>query len=214
MAEGLLIVLVDDENLKRKEYEQFKKTYESEILFGIETDSYDALGLVTNQASKGTDIDKSSLEKALHSFLGAQTQPYPPYSSPRINGKPLFYWARENKLDQIKIPEKQIEIYTITLQSFTQISAKQLQAHILDKIHTIKGEFRQTAIEDRWNEFFEKCPDYFQLAKVEVTCSSGTYIRSLAHLIGKKLETYGIALSIKRTHIGTYTIGDTKNILV
>src|SRR5579871_234239 len=48
MAEGVLLVLVGEENKKRKEYERLKKEYEFTVLFGIETDSYDALGTVKN----------------------------------------------------------------------------------------------------------------------------------------------------------------------
>lgn len=38
-------------------------------------------------------------------------QTYPPYSSCRINGKHLFQWAKEGKLDQITIPSIEIEIF-------------------------------------------------------------------------------------------------------
>ena len=46
MAEGPLLLLVGNENKKRKEYEQLKKSYEAEIVLGISTDSFDALGII------------------------------------------------------------------------------------------------------------------------------------------------------------------------
>ena len=55
MAEGLLLLLVSDENKKRKEYERLPKTYEFEVLLGIETDSYDVLGIITK-------VDATSLK--------------------------------------------------------------------------------------------------------------------------------------------------------
>lgn len=53
--------------------------------------------------------------------------------------------------------------------------------------------------------------------KFEVTCSSGTYIRSLARDLAKKLSTYGSMQCILRTRCGkynledAYTIEDVKN---
>ena len=48
MAEGVLLLLVGDENKKRKEYEKLSKEYESGIVLGITTDSFDALGIIND----------------------------------------------------------------------------------------------------------------------------------------------------------------------
>ena len=48
VAEGILIVLVGDENKKREKYLGLDKQYVSEIVFGISTDTFDQLGLITN----------------------------------------------------------------------------------------------------------------------------------------------------------------------
>jgi len=44
MAEGVLLVLVDEENKKRRTYESLEKEYEFYMLFGVKTDTYDILG--------------------------------------------------------------------------------------------------------------------------------------------------------------------------
>lgn len=44
--------------------------------------------------------------------------------------------------------------------------------------------------------------------KIEVNCSSGTYIRSLARDIGNKLETGGYVSELRRTRIGEYKVED------
>lgn len=49
------------------------------------------------------------------------------------------------------------------------------------------------------------CPPYLRL---EVTCSSGTYIRSLAHDIGTKLGCGGYLSSLVRTRIGRMNLSD------
>ncbi len=45
---------------------------------------------------------------------------------------------------------------------------------------------------------------------VRVTCSPGTYIRTLAHDIGEKLGTGGYCHALRRTAIGEYTVSDAK----
>lgn len=42
----------------------------------------------------------------------------------------------------------------------------------------------------------------------EVSCSSGTYVRSLAYIIGKKLGTVGHISSLRRLKIGPYDVKD------
>ncbi|MFC1600007.1 tRNA pseudouridine(55) synthase TruB [Patescibacteria group bacterium] len=43
---------------------------------------------------------------------------------------------------------------------------------------------------------------------IDVECSSGTYIRSLAHDIGKKLETGAYLNALKRTKVGHFLVED------
>jgi len=46
----------------------------------------------------------------------------------------------------------------------------------------------------------------FPYLEIKVSCSSGTYIRSLANDIGEKLKTGGIVEELKRTKIGRFTL--------
>lgn len=46
----------------------------------------------------------------------------------------------------------------------------------------------------------------FPQAKIEVQCSTGTYIRSLIHDLGQKIKYGAIMTDLQRTSIGPYTI--------
>ncbi len=48
----------------------------------------------------------------------------------------------------------------------------------------------------------------YPLLKIKVTCSSGTYIRSLAYDIGKELKTGAYLEELERTRIGKYKLTD------
>jgi len=55
--------------------------------------------------------------------------------------------------------------------------------------------------------------DYnYPILKFKVTCSSGTYIRSLANDIGKKLGCGAYLTELRRTRIGPYELKDAKKL--
>lgn len=226
MAEGLLLLLVNEENKKRKIYEALTKTYQTSIILGISTDTYDSLGKIThdNLLSQKTEKKEqlksiifsiSTLKRILAKLQGTHVQPYPPYSSKPVNKKPLFYWARENKLDQITIPTKEITIFSIELVAIKEIKKENLQKKIIKNIENVTGNFRQEEILQTWQDFFQNTQvETFPVISLNITASSGTYIRSIANTIGKKIQTNAFAMSIKRTSIGTYTLKDAKRLQI
>lgn len=208
MADGVLLLLVGEENKKRKNYENLPKEYTAQILFGIETDTYDQLGIVT-KISNPKSINKNTLKLVIKKFIGKHIQPYPPYSSQPVNGKPLFYWARQNKLTEIEIPTKEIEIYSLDLQSIEKTPMNLIIQQIQDNIAKVTGDFRQEEIRQTWTKYLtDNKNDFFSIVEIKISCSSGTYIRSIAHKLGQKLKTGAFALSIQRTKVGQYTIND------
>lgn len=205
MAEGVLLVLVGEENKKRKQYEQLEKEYTADILFGIATDSYDALGIIDKVRPK--DIDQQVLKAVIKQHVGRYKQHYPPYSSHLVRGKPLFYWARSGNISQISLPSKTIEVYNIDVLSITQIKGNEIASQAMATIAKVKGEFRQEEILTGWKEFQkEHGKSDFQLARCRVICSSGTYIRSIVNETGKILSSGALAFRIQRTKVGRYRI--------
>lgn len=203
LAEGLLIVLVNDENKRRKEYERLSKEYIFKALFGISTDSYDYMGLFTTEPTPPIKNPMDEIHKLLPEFIGKQEQPYPLYSSARVNGKPLYYWARKN-ITNIEIPSKEIEIYELTCNDLQAIHLSTFAKFAIDGVSQVKGEFRQKEIIDQWKKYTDDNTRFY-IAEFSIKCSSGTYIRGLVHELGKKLSTAAIAYDIKRTKIGDYS---------
>lgn len=114
LAQGVLLVLKGDERFKKDEYLALSKEYELTVLFGFETDTYDLLGKVIlreSQISLNNSFDYiSEIKKTLPKFTGEINQQYPPYSSKPVNGKSLFQWARENRLNEIEIPTHKVQV--------------------------------------------------------------------------------------------------------
>lgn len=203
MAEGVLLLLVGEENTKRKKYEKLNKTYRFEILWGIESDTYDILGVAKKHGKRA--VSEIQIKKLIVSLVGTYTQKYPPYSSARVNGKPLFWWARKNRLNEISLPEKQIQIFSVRLLTHRSVKANKLLCDINNKITLVKGDFRQKEILSTWASVLGT-KDKYMISELTVKCSSGTYVRALCHNMGKAINRAALAYSITRTCIGNYTL--------
>ncbi len=193
MAEGELLILIGEECKKKEAYLGLDKEYEVEIVFGIETDTYDVLGLVnvndTNITPQAVDVS---------SYVGTFSQSYPPYSSRTVDGVPLHAMARAGALPE-EMPTKEVTIYSIEELGRKTITAAELKAAILHKIAQVKGDFRQAEITQKWHKVLNDDTREFEVLKLRIACSSGTYMRSLAHRMGQERGNGAFALSIKRT---------------
>jgi len=206
MAEGLLLVLAGNTRDK-KQYLEWDKTYEFEVLWGFETDTYDTLGLVENLGAMPQKLD-FKMGKLLDKMREKKTQAYPPFSSKMFRGNFLTARAQTDELD---VPTKQIRIFSLEHTDTRLVKAEDLLAEIERRIGLVKGDFRQEEIINKWKRAFELQAEMhnthdFLISGFRADVSSGTYIRSLAHEMGQLLETAACAFSIKRTRVGEYTL--------
>lgn len=206
MAEGLLLILIGDENNRREKYLHLQKTYTAEILFGFETDTYDILGRVTEFFDESVNISSEKIQEIIGQYNGTFTQAYPPFSSKAVHGKPLFQWAREGKLSDIDIPSHEVTVYNISLLEVKKISAQELLNTLENKVKMVVGDFRQDEIINDWQSVLKAKNRDFTLAKIELSCSSGTYVRAIIHDIGKQLKLGATTYSILRTKIGDFSL--------
>jgi len=197
MAEGLLLILVGDECKNKEKYLGLDKEYEVEVLFGFETDTYDILGKVEKVSEGKIHFDDVFL--TLQSFVGKFTQEYPRYSSKVFASVTLSAIANNVALDE-PLPTKEVEIYSINYLDMWEKSGGEILSEIQSRIAKVKGDFRQAEILELWQKSLESDALY-QILKIKVACSSGTYMRTLAHELGRKLGTPAIAYGIRRVKI-------------
>jgi len=208
MAEGLQLLLIDEENKNRKLYENLEKTYEFSMLLGISTDTYDLLGKITASSKEHMQISSNDIKKHLISFLGTQKLPYPPYSSRTVNGIPLFKYARENRLGEISIPERTVTISSFELLSSSLLSPIDLLSYISTVIPNVQGDFRQVTILQLWKDSAPLFPPQIPKFDFRITCTSGTYVRGIVHALGAILNIPTVTYAINRTRIGEYIVED------
>ena len=183
-ATGLLIVGVGRESTKKLgEIAGKRKTYEAEIVLGVERTTDDVEGEIVNRSrnqvgashrAKSERDDKtamksipvlSNIESALESFTGEQEQVPPVYSAIKLKGRKAYELARRGKKPELQ-PRK-VHIYSIELLSYK-----------------------------------------FPKLEIRTDVSSGTYIRALTRDIGRELGTGAYLNNLNRTKIGNFSVDD------
>ena len=213
MASGKLLVLIGDECKVQEKYHHLDKEYEFSVLFGVSSDTADVLGRLTI-ALKAPSISKSQLSTGINKLIGPVNLPYPHFSSKTVQGKPLHVWTLEGRLNEIKIPTKESTIYKLKLTNLETKTRSQIYTDVSTKIESIKpvteeskalgNDFRRIDVRKDWKLFLEtgNPAEIFTIATFTCIASSGTYMRTLAEVIAKQVNTTGLAYHIHRTKIG------------
>jgi tRNA pseudouridine(55) synthase len=215
MASGKLLVLLGEECKHQENYHSLDKEYEFSVLLGIGSDTHDVLGRLTT-CPTGTIANQATIASIGASLMGNIALPYPHFSSRTVQGKPLHMWTLEGRLHEIEIPTQESTIYELALHKLETKPRAQVVDEARTKIDTIPpvtelrkalgNDFRRVDVRLDWEKIKNdhSLPSEYTIAHFRCLASSGTYMRSLALLIGQRLGTCGLAWHIHRTHIGTY----------
>lgn len=169
MATGVLPVCFGKATRIIEYYDDDFKTYEAEMKLGMVTDTLDITGTVLE--TKPVDVSEEDVIQAIDSFRGWITQIPPKYSALKVNGKPLYKYAREG----VEVEIKSRKIYVADIQP----------------VEVNLGENR---------------------ILFRVTCSKGTYIRTICDDIGKKLGCGGTMTALQRTQSGCFRVEDARTL--
>lgn len=163
MATGLLILMVGSATSGQAAMQGMAKIYGGTIMFGTETDTWDAEGKVTAEAP-APELGEEAVKKAVGAFNGKIIQQVPPYSAVRMNGRHMYKLARANQV----MPEVKREVVV------------------------------------RWISWAVRAP----ALDFEIDCSGGTYVRSVAHEMGRALGSRAHLSVLRRLSIGAWSVKD------
>jgi tRNA pseudouridine55 synthase len=138
------------------------KTYQTEVEFGITTDTYDSTGKVISTGDTA-GITRETIESALSSFRGSIMQTPPMYSAIKHHGQPLYKLARSGI--NVERRSRAAQIFSLEIIA--------------------------------WRS---------PVVTLKVVCGKGTYIRSLAHDLGKTLGGGAVMKSLVRLRVGPFGI--------
>ncbi|KAI5275885.1 tRNA pseudouridine synthase B [Aureobasidium subglaciale] len=109
LATGVLVVGVGSGTKKLQGFLDCTKVYETVVVFGAASDTYDTEGQVVKRAPY-QHITKSMVEEALQKFRGDIMQRPPIFSALRVQGKRLYEYAREGKEVPVEIQERPVTV--------------------------------------------------------------------------------------------------------
>lgn len=123
LASGLLVIAVGPATRFLQYLPLEPKVYEADIEFGKETASYDREGEVILDKPVPADLE-TKICTALPSFLGLISQLPPMFSAVKVNGKPLYKYARTGKEVEREARNVHISRFDIASSGPTTVSAR------------------------------------------------------------------------------------------
>ena len=163
-ATGLIAILIGRGTKLSAKVMGGDKTYEGEILFGVETDSQDTDGEVIAEKDP-SGITEEQLLAEMKKARGDQMQMPPMVSAIKKDGVPLYKLARKGQ--EIEREPRFIHVYKFALLDFTP-----------------------------------------PRATVEVKCTKGTYVRTIAHDLGQRLGCGACLSELRRTQSGNFELSN------
>ncbi|EFX03092.1 pseudouridine synthase [Grosmannia clavigera kw1407] len=114
LATGVLILGIGRGTKELPRFLHCTKTYETVVLFGASTDTYDRVGRILRRRAYG-DITRARVEEALEAFRGRFRQMPPLYSALKMNGKPLYEYAREGRPIPREVETREVDVSALEL---------------------------------------------------------------------------------------------------
>lgn len=167
-ATGLIAILIGRGTKLSAKVMGSDKTYEGEILLGVETDSQDTDGEITAEKDPSS-VTEEQIRAEIKTAVGDQMQMPPMVSAIKKDGVPLYKLARKGQV--IEREPRFIHVYKFALLDFAP-----------------------------------------PRATIEVKCTKGTYVRTLAHDLGQRLGCGACLSQLRRTQSGDFDISKAWNL--
>ncbi len=207
MARGKVIVLFDDECKQVESYNKKSKTYQFEIIIGLQTKSDDPLGELEKFNLECISIDKvNNIKTCIESYLeklfnqDSFYQKFHNYSSKKVKGVPLWLHSQNQENQYLEKEKHLVSIYDYELKEIKSYDYQEWKDKIIKLIDTIDKNcnFNQENIIKQWNKSISK--NIYSIP-VNLTVSSGFYVRQLVRDLSNVLNFPLMVYDINRTEI-------------
>ncbi|KAI5956555.1 PUS4 [Candida jiufengensis] len=225
LASGVLVVGVGSGTKKLQYYlAECQKTYETKALLGISTTTGDSEGEIITK-NETEHITPELVIEATKKFIGDIKQTPPIFSALKVNGKPLYEYAREGLPLPKGIKVRDVKVHDISVvlddlltkdHEFTKLES-QLDENGVPKEHGLMNnptlndsplyfsrQYLEKSDKSKVNNprilaDGEELPEKLPLIHFISDVSSGTYIRSLISDIGRALESSAYMVELIRS---------------
>lgn len=114
MAEGLMVMLLNEATKLSQYILERDKTYELEARLGVTTDTLDTTGEIL--AEKPVEVSIEQVKEAIEKLQGDLSLPIPAYSAVKVKGKKLYEYAREGNV--APTPRRSMRFFDLKLLDF------------------------------------------------------------------------------------------------
>ncbi|MFM2339966.1 MAG: tRNA pseudouridine synthase [Candidatus Parcubacteria bacterium] len=203
LATGLMVVGVGPGTKTLTRLVKLDKEYVAEILIGQRRSTGDMEGEVLEEKEVSAMISRETIAITLNTLLGDIMLPVSAYSAIKVDGVPMYKRARaaEKKGGQAEgVPERAMRVNAAEL--------------LIENTIIYSSDKNQFFSDTAWEKFVteENTTIYdskkFQLVTVRFAVGSGTYIRSLAEELGRRLGYPATLYNLRRTKVGEFLIED------
>ncbi|GAA6059634.1 hypothetical protein JCM10212_004137 [Sporobolomyces blumeae] len=235
LADGVLVIGTNAATKQLAGFLDCTKTYRAIGLVGCSTDSYDSDGKIVHEAKTWDQVTEEAVRDKLEMFRGEIEQTPPVYSALKMDGKPLYEYARSGLALPRPIPARKVTISDISLVSFTpgadrtdsyefpkerlgdkeKLEMERLQKMVKEGRTEVPSEEEVVKEDEQKNEdnAAKETNGTSDLAatrppifEISLTVSSGTYIRSVVHDLGVALGTHCHVVKLTRTRQGGFSL--------
>ncbi|KAF8498904.1 pseudouridine synthase [Gautieria morchelliformis] len=217
LADGVLVLGLGDGTKQLATFLDCVKEYKTTCLLGCETDSYDSQG-VRVRVAPWSHVTRQSIEEVLGKFRGEIMQTPPIFSALKMDGKPLYEYARNGIPLPRPIPPRKVTVHSLDIVDWTEGTdhgfrwpERVLSSADKEKMKkalegAIRNDDGKPSIEDEPDPAVQdespRPPTFVLTMKV----SGGTYVRSLAHDIGHAVGSAAHVVTLTRTRQGKFTL--------
>jgi tRNA pseudouridine55 synthase len=140
MATGVLPVCINEATKLAQFLSAEKKTYLATMLLGVQTDTQDTEGKVTQKSDRV--VPEEDIREALGRMVGKMKQVPPAYSALKHKGKPLYKYARAGEFPEISA--RDVEIFSLNVRDISL-------PYVTFDISCSKGTYIRTVCSDVGN---------------------------------------------------------------
>ncbi|KAF8798087.1 pseudouridine synthase [Phlegmacium glaucopus] len=209
LANGVLVVGVGKGTKKLSDFLNCTKEYQTTCLLGCETDSYDSEGARVRLAP-WQHVTREKVEAALPKFRGDIMQTPPIFSALKMDGKPLYEYARKGIPLPRPIDARQVTVHSLEIMKWLGSDhsfswpEKQLSLEEKKAMETaLQGVQENVTITDSPELTSNDSPTAFVL---KMTVSGGTYVRSIVHDLAQAVGSAGHVVTLTRSRQGRFAI--------
>ncbi|PBK97050.1 pseudouridylate synthase 4 [Armillaria gallica] len=211
LADGVLVIGIGKGTKQLSSFLDCTKEYITTCLLGCETDSYDSEGAIVRTAP-WKHIAREAVEGKIGQFTGHIQQVPPIFSALKMDGKPLYEYARKGIPLPRPIEPRAVTVHSLELvewlgsdHSFSWPSKKMSDEEKLSLKKAIQTVDQNVDLKDE----AESAPSDLERPSafvLKMKVSGGTYVRSIVHDLAHAVGSAGHVVTLTRSRQGKFVL--------